>query len=269
MLDYFGVSLAEITERLPTVMPSPEQIEQQICKAAGSGDQLARLQEQLTQLARKNRREWLKNSLVVCQVLALKLARKNTEARELSDRLAACLLKGDFMTNFDFWLLSQVADQVSYAKLNALLASGQVKQHLINPGERSVAVDFYCQTLDSALTAGDAAAALTVCEMIDRQGGTLETYRLGAYQQFSKLVEAVLRNQEFNVDEKLTTLTAALSVICPTDDAARMTARFERDLSLADHIVGARPAYQLVSLPVHRETDIAVTLNRLRDVQIN
>lgn len=261
-LDYFGVTPAELIRLIDTGMPSPDQVEHQLLAAQDDQSKLAQLEEQLTGLARKTHSEWIKNSLLVCQILRLEKAGKGAEAQARSDRFVDHVHKGDFMTNFDFWLLTRVADQVSYDKLSVLLASGQLKTHLNDCNERRVATIFYCRLLDSALKAKNAEAILTACGKIQRQSSALDTYRMYAYQRFSELLMAALRGQEAGLAAQVNALIGAVATICPPAEAARLTTEFKQGMSVVEQLTGSKAELAaMVKLPAQRKEPVESQLN--------
>lgn len=260
-MDYFGVAPQELIKLLHNPLPSPDQIEQQLLAASGNSRQLAELAEKLRYLARHTHSEWLKNSQITCQIMQLKADNQRVAARTLADQLADLMLKGDFMTALDFWLLTQVADQVSYPKLNALLATGQIKPHLLAVSEHLVAGQFYCRLLDSALMARDIAATQAACDMIIQQQDARNSYGLYGYQQLAEILVALLRGQPCQHSQQLQALTKALATLCPPAEAKQLSTKFEHAVAVVEQLATKPVKTQRLG---HRreahEGDIAVRL---------
>lgn len=254
-MNYFAVSPAEVLARTNTVLPNPAAVAKEMA-AATDLPQIAQLADELTRLTRKYRTEWLKTSQIACEILRLALVGDDEAAQRLANRMANGFLLRDFITSYDFQLLTLVAGCVSFDRLKLLLISGQLHRHLGNAAESTVVSRFYRQLLDCAFAEQDPAAVRYVCDVIQSNITQADCVSLQAYRHFSGVLGLALDGHETAAQHDFEALKSGLMALGAETELAEMAPLFQGWLVAASRLASIAGCTKTLT----HQTNIAVNL---------
>lgn len=254
-MNYFAVSPAEVLAQTNAVLPNPAMVAKEMA-AATDLPQVAQLADELTRLTRKYRTEWLKTSQIACEIQRLALAGDDEAAQRLANRMVNGFLLRDFITGYDFQLLTLVAGCVSFDRLKLLLISGQLHRHLSSAAESSVVSRFYHQLLDCAFAEQDPAAVRYVCDVIQSNITQADCVSLQAYRHFAGVLVLALDGQNTAAQHDFEALKSGLIALGAETELAEVVPLFRGWLAAAGKVVSIAGCTKTLT----HQTNIAVNL---------